>query len=156
MAYKEAKPLSHDLSEEDSRHHTAKTHLWHRSLNSGFFPACTPSWCNHGFVGSVILSAWKITTTRRNCSTANWLRESAPKEARKSASKTWNLSVLPLVAKNIWHRTETSGVKLSNVEQKSVKPATELRRKFRKKHCYICHCRHHSLFSLPKTLPRTE
>ena len=33
MTYKEAKPLSHDLSEEDSRHHMAKTHPGHQSFN---------------------------------------------------------------------------------------------------------------------------
>ena len=32
------------------------------------------------------------------------------------------LKVSPLIAWNIWCRTETSGMKLSNVEQKSVKP----------------------------------
>ena len=32
------------------------------------------------------------------------------------------LSVTPLIACNIWRRTEKSGVKLSNVERKSVKP----------------------------------
>ena len=35
-AYKGAKPLSHDLPEEDSRHHIAKAHPRHRSFNSGF------------------------------------------------------------------------------------------------------------------------
>ena len=48
-------------------------------------------------------------------------------ETRKSASKThwrspWNLSVSPLIAWNIWRLTETSDVKLSNVEQKPEKP----------------------------------
>ena len=33
---KEAKPLSHDLSEEDSRHHMAKIYPQHRSFNWGF------------------------------------------------------------------------------------------------------------------------
>ena len=74
-----------------------------------------------------MLSAWKITTSQRNCSMANYLRASTSKEARKSASKTpwwspWNLLVPLLIAWNIWRRTETSGVKLSNIEQKSVKP----------------------------------
>ena len=54
----------------------------------------------------------------------NCLRASAFKKARKSASKThwrssWNLSVLPLIAWNIWYKTERSGMKLSNVERKS-------------------------------------
>ena len=35
-AYKEAKPLSHDLSDEDSRHHIAKTYPQHQSFNFGF------------------------------------------------------------------------------------------------------------------------
>ena len=34
--YKEAKPLSHDLSEEDYWDHMAKIHPRHRSFNSGF------------------------------------------------------------------------------------------------------------------------
>ena len=34
--YKEAKPLSNNLSEEDSRHHTTKAHSRHRNFNSGF------------------------------------------------------------------------------------------------------------------------
>ena len=35
-AYKETRPLSHDFSEEDFRHHIAKTHPQYRSFNSGF------------------------------------------------------------------------------------------------------------------------
>ena len=63
---------------------------------------------------------------RRNCSSANCLRLSAPKEARKSALKThwrslWNLSASTLTAWNIWRRTETNGGKFSNVERKFVK-----------------------------------
>ena len=34
--YKEVKPLSHNLSAEDSWHHMAKTHLQHWSFYSGF------------------------------------------------------------------------------------------------------------------------
>ena len=34
---KKTKPLSHNLSQEDSQHHMAKTYLRHWSLNSGFF-----------------------------------------------------------------------------------------------------------------------
>ena len=117
--YKEAIQLSHDLFEKDSQHHMAKIHPGLLLL------ASTASWCNHSFVGPVI-STGKITASRRNCSTANYLRASAPKEARKSASKThwkspWNLLISPLIAWNIWRRTETSGVKLSNVERMSVK-----------------------------------
>ena len=46
---------------------------------------------------------------------------------QKNTSKTlwrslWNLLVSLLNAWNIWCRTETSGVKLSNVDRKSVKP----------------------------------
>ena len=116
-AYKEAKRLSNNLSEEDSRLHMAKTH---------FFLVYTPSWLNHSLVGPVILSAWKITASRRNCSTVKCLKASTPREARKSASKThWsspgNLSVSPPTAWNIWRRTRTSGMKLSNVMRKSVK-----------------------------------
>ena len=126
-AYKDAKSLSHDLSEEDSQHYLAKHIPKPKFWLWLFFPAFTPSWCNHSFVGPVILSAWKITATWRNCSTANCLMASASKESRKSASKThwrspWNHSVSPLFAWNIWCRIETSGVKLSNVEQKFVKP----------------------------------
>ena len=36
MACKEAKPLSHDLSEEECRHYMAKTHPRYRSFNFGF------------------------------------------------------------------------------------------------------------------------
>ena len=69
-----------------------------------------------------MLSSWKITTFQKN-----YLRASTLKEARKSASMThwrssWNLSVLNLIAWIIWCETETSGMKLSNVEQKSEKP----------------------------------
>ena len=51
---------------------------------------------------------------------------SAPKEARISTSKThwgypWNLSLSPLIAWNIWFRTETSVVRLSDMEQMSLK-----------------------------------
>ena len=35
-AYKKAKPLSHNLSKRDSRHHIAKTHPCHQSFNSCF------------------------------------------------------------------------------------------------------------------------
>ena len=35
-AYKETKQVSHDLSEEDSCRHMAKTHPRHQSFNSGF------------------------------------------------------------------------------------------------------------------------
>ena len=35
-AYKEAKLFSHDVSEEDSWHHMAKTYPRHQSFNSGF------------------------------------------------------------------------------------------------------------------------
>ena len=35
-AYKEAKPLSRGLSEEDTRHYMAQTHPRHRSFNLGF------------------------------------------------------------------------------------------------------------------------
>ena len=73
-----------------------------------FFPVSTPSWWNHSFVGPVILSTWKITDSRRNCFAANYLQP--------------DLSASPLMAWNIWRMTETSGVKLSNVEWKSVKP----------------------------------
>ena len=38
-AYKEAKPLSHDLSKEDSRHHMAKTHPRHRNLTRASVPS---------------------------------------------------------------------------------------------------------------------
>ena len=52
---------------------------------------------------SLLLSCNKITASRWNCSTANCLGASAPKEARKSASKThwrspWNISVTPLIS----------------------------------------------------------
>ena len=94
--------------------------------NPSFVGPSTPSWCNPSFVGPVMLSAWKIITSWRSCSTANYLRVSAPKKARKSATKThWrsprNISVSPQMACNIWPRIETSKVKLSNVERKSVK-----------------------------------
>ena len=74
-----------------------------------------------------MISTRKITTSRRNCPMVNCLRASTPKEARKSVSKTyrrspWNRSVSLQIARNIRHRTETSGVKLSNVEQKFMKP----------------------------------
>ena len=48
----------------------------------------TPSWCKHSFVVLIMLSAWKTTTTWRNCSMANCLRASTPMKVRKSASKT--------------------------------------------------------------------
>ena len=77
-------------------------------------------WAN--FVGPVMLSSWKITASQRNCTTANCLR----KAAKKSASKThwkfrWNLLVSLLIVLNIYRKTETSDVKLSNVERNFVK-----------------------------------
>ena len=96
-----------------------------------------------------MLAAWKITASWRSCCTENYLRASAPKEPRKSASKThwkspWNPLVSPLIARKIWRRTEASVVKLSDVEKKSVK-AEETQQ-----------MSHHSLFSLPKTFPCTS
>ena len=44
------------------------------------------------------------------------------KRFKNTLRSPWNLSVSSLIARNIWRRTETSGMKLSNVERKSVKP----------------------------------
>ena len=40
-----------------------------------------------------MLSTWKITAYRRKCSTANCLRASAPKEAKKCFKDTWKVSM---------------------------------------------------------------
>ena len=84
-------------------------------------------WCNHSFVGPIMFYTWKIPATQRNCSSENCLRASALKQARKSASKAhWrsprNLSASPLISRNIYHRSETSGTKLSNGKRKYIKP----------------------------------
>ena len=116
--YKEAKPLSHNLSKEDSRHHMAKTHLRYWSLLSIYtiLMQSRLHWTGHFVCMKDHRHLKKLLYGELS------LRASAPKEARKSASKThwsspWNLSVSPRIAWNIWHKTETSDVKW-----KSVKP----------------------------------
>ena len=118
----------------------AKTHRRHRRFNSGF------SFQDLHHLDEITASlGWSSphenTASRRNWSSVNYFRVSAPTEARKSSPMTdwwspWNLSVSLLIAWNNSRRTEASGVKLSNVERNSVKPeksaATELRKKLRK------------------------
>ena len=102
-AYKEAKLFSLDLSEEDSRHHMAKTHPRLRSFNLDY------SSLHLHHLGAITASLGKVPRRPEKVLKRHWM-------------SSWNLSVSPLISWNIWHRTETRGVKLSNVERRSVKP----------------------------------
>ena len=83
--YKEVKPLSHDPSEEDSRHHMAKTHTSPTPMFKSVFSSQNQ---HHLDAIEASLSAWKITASRRNCSAANCL-----KEARKLFKDTLRVSM---------------------------------------------------------------
>ena len=160
MAYKEAKPLLHDLSEEDSWNHMAKTHPRHWSFNSGFSShpdAITASlgWscCLHERSPPPKETALQWTVSG----------QALPRRPEKALQRhiwrsPWNLSALPLIAWNIWRKTDKwhkvikRGGKLCETRKNSNWAAWETY----KRHCHISHCHHHSLFSLPKTLPCTD
>ena len=51
------------------------------------FLVSTPSWCNHSFVGTIMLSARKITASRRNSLMVNSFKARTSREARKKCFK---------------------------------------------------------------------
>ena len=134
--YKEGKPLSHDQSVEDSRYHMAKTHPWHRSFNSSF----SSQRLHH--LDTIIVSVGRSCPHKRSPPSEKIAQQQTvsgqtlpgriEKVLKRHWMSPWNLSVSPLITWNIWHRTETRGVKLSNVGRRSVKPK---KKKQKKKRC---------------------
>ena len=138
IAYKEAKPLSHEQSEEDSWHHIGKTHPRHRSFNLCF------SFQRLHYLDAITASLnWsccpyeRSPLSEKNCSTVNYLRASALMEAWKSASKTHFMKFFGITPncleyqaqnRDKWHEVVKHGAKVCEIRRNAV---TELRRKLR-------------------------
>ena len=144
-AYKEAKPLSNDLFEKDSHHHMTKTYPRPWCFNSGFSSQHLPH-----------LDAITASLGRSSC-----LYERSPPPKKNALQRTISEQALPRRAEkvlqrlteglhgNFWYWPELPGI--SDAGQRQVVW-----------HCLMWsesqgnHSHHHSLFSQPKTLPRTD
>ena len=105
----------------------AKTHPRHQCFNSDF-----SSQHLHHLDAITTLLGWsccpherslplKETALQRTIFGQAPLRRLEKSTSKKHWWSPWNLSVSPLIAWNIGHKTKTSGMKLSNLEQKSMK-----------------------------------
>ena len=123
MVVKCGQPLSHDLSEEDSWHHRTKTHPDSEVLTRASLPSIYTilmqsqlHWAGH----VVLMKDHHFPKKLLYCELS--LSKCSQGSKKRYYKTHWrfprNLSVSPLIAWNIWRRTE----KLSNVERKSVKP----------------------------------
>ena len=101
MAYTKAKPLSHDLSEEDYRHHMAKTHPRHRNFNSCFSSQHLhhPDAIRASLGRSSFTHEWSLPTEesalRRTASEKARLRR--PEKMLKRRRSPWNILISPLI-----------------------------------------------------------
>ena len=150
-AYKEAKPLLHAQSEEDSQHHMAKTHPRHQSFNLGFSSQYLHHHDEISFIGPVMLSTWKITASWRNCSMVNCLRTSTPKETRRKFFKDTlkvsikSFGIIPNCLEYLvhdrskWHEVIKQGAQVCETRRNV---ATELCRKLGKSTAATIPCSH--------------
>ena len=164
MAYEEAKPLPHDLSEEDSRIHMAKTHPQHQSFNSGFssqhlhhLDATTSllgwSFCPHeGSQPPKETALLQIVSMQ----VLPWRPENHFEDTLNVSMKSFGITnnSLQYLAqdRDKWSEVIKCGLKACETRGKA---ATVQHRKFKTDSYISLYC-HHSLYLLSKTLPRTD
>ena len=155
-AFKETKSHSHDLSEEDSRHHMAKTHPRHRSFNSGF--SSQHLYHLDAITASLGQSCWLHERSPPAEETAlRWTvsEQALPRKAVKISIKSFGIApnCLEYLAQNrrvAW--SCQTGAKVCETRRNA---ATELHRKLRKGTAISATAATIPCFHCPR-LPRTD
>ena len=138
---KKAKPLSHDLCEEDSWHHMAKTHPGHRSFNSGF----SSQYLHHldaitASLGRSCCLHERLPTPKETAIRRIVSGQALPRRAEKRYKDTLKVSLksfgidpncLTYLAhdRDKWHEVVKRGAKVCETRRNA---ATDLHRKHRK------------------------